>query len=129
MHKQKGMTSFGTLFTVIIVVMLGILVMRIVPVYIENYMLGSSIRSLQDIPANDFAEDLSSNIEILKSKLLNRVNMNGLDPAILDKIKITPKDARIFQISVKYTVVKHLVYNINLLFDFDELREVTIAKD
>lgn len=128
MHKQKGMTTIGMMFSAGVVIMLGIIALRVIPVYIENYMLISSIRSLQDIPASDFADDLSSNMEILKSKLVSRVNINGLDPAILEKLKITPKDSRVFLVSVKYTVKRHLIYNLSLLFDFDETKEVTIAK-
>jgi hypothetical protein len=129
MHKQQGMTTIGMLLLSFIMIMLGIVIMRTIPVYLENYTLNSAISSLQTIPASEFSGEMSSNVELLKHKLLNRIDMNGLDSTLIDKIKFTPKDGRGYIVTVRYTVQKHLFYNVSLLYDFNNVREITIASE
>ena len=129
MHKQQGMTLIGMLLTMAIVIMGGIVVMRVVPVYLEYYEVVSSMSSLNKLPATDFSTDPAANATILKSKLLNQLFINSTQSISEQQIVITPNDPGVFQLSIKYQVIKPLFYNISLLFDFNATQEVKISAE
>ena len=123
MNKQKGMTFIGMILTLAIVVILGVVVMRVVPVYIQHYSIGQSIHALNRIPQDNLSGVPVANARLLKDKLKNQFYINGIDVPI-EKIKIVPDRKGGFQVFVNYKVIKPLVGNISLLFQFDLTKEV-----
>ncbi|WP_133128011.1 DUF4845 domain-containing protein [Legionella nagasakiensis] len=123
MDKQKGMTLIGMILTMIIVIMAGVVLMRIVPVYLQHYSVNKSIHALNRIPNSELSADPSANALLLKSKLLNQFYVNGIDIPT-EKIRITLDRQGKFRVAVTYQVIKPLVGNISLLFNFDESQEV-----
>ncbi|MCP0914186.1 MULTISPECIES: DUF4845 domain-containing protein [Legionella] len=127
MHTQKGMTVIGMLLTAAVIVILGILVMRVIPVYIENYTITRSIDALKKIPAEDFSADPSANAQLLKSKLMNQLYVNGVEIPE-NQIQVIPGNGGNFTVKIKYQVIKPVVSNASLLFNFDVSKEVNIGK-
>lgn len=127
MQKSQGMTLIGMLLTMAVVVISGITIMRIVPVYIENFEVTSSIRALNTLPATDFSADPAANAAILRSRLVNQFDVNSIDSILPDQINIEPVGENKFKISLKYQVIKPLIANIKLLFDFKVSEEVKIS--
>ena len=85
--------------------------------------------SLNKLPATDFSTDPAANATILKSKLLKQLFINSTQSISEQQIVITPNDPGVFQLSIKYQVIKPLFYNISLLFDFNATQEVKISAE
>ncbi|STX29357.1 transmembrane protein [Legionella beliardensis] len=123
MRKQQGVTFIGVVLLAATIVILGVLIMRIVPVYIQNYEVKSSIKALNNVRN----EDMTFDAESLKQKLLNQLYINGIDTIKADNVTIVPTDQENhYRVTVNYLVIKPLVYNISLLFKFNESQEVTV---
>ncbi|MDX1837328.1 DUF4845 domain-containing protein [Legionella taurinensis] len=128
MRNQQGLTLIGMLFTVIVVCIAGLVIMRVVPVYIQHFEVKRSISALENIEAAEFSTDTAANAMVLRKRLANQFTINGLDDIKLDEVNIVPDGQGNFNINVKYTVVRPLFYNISLMFNFDETKEVNIGK-
>ena len=129
MQKNRGMTLVGMLLTMAIVIISGVVVMRIVPVYLEYYELTSSMNALNRLPSTDFSTDPAVNANILRTKLLNQLYVNSIESITAEQIKMTPDNQGNFQINVKYQVIRPLVANVSLLFDFEASQEVKISAE
>jgi hypothetical protein len=129
MHKHEGLTLIGMLLTMAVVIISGVVIMRIVPVYIQNYELVSSIKALKNLPATDFSDDPASNAVVLRSRLMNQLDVNRIEDITPDQIIIQPSDENTFSVSIKYKVLKPLVYNMSLLFIFNESQEVKVRAE
>ncbi|KTD51277.1 DUF4845 domain-containing protein [Legionella quateirensis] len=129
MQKQKGMTLIGMLFTVIVVVMAAIVVMRVVPVYIQHYSIVQSIKGLNSTPASTLTGDSYTDIDTLRKSLTKRFDINGVDDLKNDQLVISPDGPNKFKVKLKYQVVKPLVYNMSLLVDFDDTYEVVAGSE
>lgn len=127
MNKNHGMTLIGMLLTLAVVVAVGITLLRVVPVYIQHFEVVSSVKALNSLPSSDFSEDPASNAAVLRNKLLNQLYVNSIESITPDQILITPDDKGNFTISIKYQVIRPLVANIRLLFDFETSQEVKVS--
>jgi hypothetical protein len=128
MNRNQGMTLIGMLLTLAVVVAVGITLLRVVPVYIQHYEVMTSIKSLNSLPSSDFSTDPASNAAVLRSKLLNQLYVNSIESITPDQIIITPDDKGNFTITIKYQVIRPLVANIRLLFDFETTQGVTVSE-
>ena len=129
MQRFRGMTLIGMLLTMAIVICAGIVVMRVVPVYLSQYELVTSIKALNTLPATEFTTDPASNAHVLRTKLLNQLYVNSIESIAPEQIVITPAGENIFQLSIKYQVIRPLVGNVSLLFDFDTSQEVKVSAE
>jgi len=127
MRAEKGMTMMGMLMGVIVFIVLVILLMKVFPVYLKNYELKSSLAALKKIDPTNFSTDPSLNTEVLKNKLSAQLSINSLDDIKPEYITISQGGSNEYLVRVKYRVIRHLFYNISLLFEFDESEEVYIA--
>lgn len=126
MHKQKGFTVIGMLVFILSLVMVVILITRVMPAYLDDYQVKNSIRSLRDLDASFFSDDPMTNVSVLKSKLIAQLDINGVKDIKNDQIQVTPGDQGKYLVKVKYTVIKPLLYNVSLMFDFDEAEEISV---
>ena len=129
MRNQQGLTLIGMLLTLMAVVIIGILILKVTPVYIEHYSVIKSANSLNTLPAEDFGYNSSENMIVLKKKLISQLYINGVDELVKNGISIKPKDQFTYVVTIKYQVVEPLIFNANLLFKFDDSIEVNIAKN
>lgn len=129
MQKQKGMTLVGMLFTAAVVVILAIITMRIVPVYLQHYSVVQSIKALNETPPSSLSGDPAADTMVLRDSLDKRLDINGVEELARNQIIITPNGPRKYKVKLKYNVVRPLVYNMKLMFDFDEIYEVTVGSE
>ena len=129
MQKQQGMTLIGMLFTVAVVVMAAIIVMRIVPVYLQHYTIVQSIKTLRTVPLDSLTGDPVTDVAVMKGDLDKRLNVNSVDDLKENDIIITPKEEHKFQVILKYRVIRPLGFNISLLFDFNDTYEVVAGSE
>lgn len=127
MRTTRGMTLIGMLLTMAIVIFAGIVVMRVVPVYLAQYEIVTSIKALNTLPSTEFTTDPASNAHVLRTKLLNQLYVNSIESITPEQIIITPNGENAFQLSIKYQVIRPLIANVSLLFDFNTSQEVKIS--
>jgi Domain of unknown function (DUF4845) len=124
---QKGMTLIGMLMSAICVIFIGVVVMKIVPVYIQHYSVVSSVKALDTLPKEDLTGPPASTVIFLRKKLSNQLYINGIEDVTKDHVKISP-GRNGFEVSVKYNVKRHLFSNLYLYFEFDDSVKVSRAK-
>lgn len=128
-QKQQGMTFIGMLFTMALVIFAALLVMRIVPVYLQHYSVMQSIKGLNSIPVSSLSGDSYGDVDVLRSRLNKYFEINGIDSLKPEQIEIVPDGTNKFIVKLKYQVMKPLFYNIHLLFDFNDSKEVTVGSE
>ncbi len=126
--QQQGITLIGMLLTAIVVILAGILVMRVIPVYLQFHSVKSSIRALNSLDPSSFGFDTAANAAILRKRLINQFGLNGIDDIKFEKLNIVPKGPRNYSITAQYTDVRPLFYNVSLMFKFETTQEVSIGK-
>lgn len=129
MRKHQGLTLIGMLLTMAIVIIAGVLLMRVVPVYVHHYEVLTSLKALNSLPPTEFSVDPASNADILRTKLLNQLYVNSIESIKPEQIVIQPDGESKFRISIKYQVITPLVANIRLLFDFKANQEVKVSAE
>lgn len=129
MRKQQGMTLIGMLLTVAAIVMAAIVVMRLVPVYIQHYEIVQSIKSLNTVPVSSLSGDPLADITVLRSDLTKRLDINGVDELKEGELTFTPDGEHKFKVRLKYQAVRFLAYNVNLMINFDDTYEVVAGSE
>ncbi|HAZ7571737.1 DUF4845 domain-containing protein [Legionella sp. PATHC032] len=129
MRKQQGMTLIGMLFTAVVVVMAGIFVMRIAPVYIQHYSILHSVKSLNSTSASSLSGDPLTDVATLRESVTKRLDINGIDDLKPGELVITPSGPNKFKIKLKYRVIKPLIYNMSILFNFEDNFEVIAGSE
>lgn len=129
MRKQQGMTLIGMLLTVAAIVMAAIVVMRLMPVYIQHYEIVQSIKSLNTVPVSSLSGDPLADITVLRSDLTKRLDINGVDELKEGDLTFTPDGEHKFKVRLKYQVVRFLAYNVNLMINFDDTYEVVAGSE
>ena len=127
MRKQQGLTLVGMLLTVLAVFFAAVIVMKIVPVVIQHYTILSAVKALNDVPAASLSGDPEADVAFLKDSLAKRFDLNGIDDLKPDELVINEEGTNKFKVHVKYQAVRSLVYNVSLLFSFDDTLEVSIG--
>lgn len=126
MYRNKGVTFLGMLLILATVVIAGILIIRVIPTYIEHYSVVQAVDALNRLPASDFTGDPMVDAGTLRNKLLNQFTINGVDYITPEQLTVTPDKENHFIVTIKYQVILPLVANANLLFKFDDSREVNV---
>ena len=127
MKKQQGMTLIGMVLTMAVVVLAAIVVMRIVPVEIEYFSIVSSIKGLSQTPASSLTGDPATDVMVLRESLNKRLDVNNINELKEDQVKFLYDGPNKYKVKLNYQAVRPLVYNISLLFTFNDTIEVNIA--
>lgn len=127
LHQQRGMGFTSWLMMIAVGIFLGLLGLKVIPVYIEYY----EVRSLVD----DIAADSSmqhSNKRMVNAKLSKYLDVNALD----DHIK--PKDFRLERIkgsdkrrklAINYEVREPWFANLDFVAKFNYEKEIGNVRD
>lgn len=129
MRKQQGMTLIGMLLAMACVIFGGIVTFRVVPVYISYYSIIQSIKSLNSTPAAELSGDPMQDVTVLRRSISKRLQINGIDELKDDQLSIVPNGEHKFLVKLKYQAVRPLIFNVSLLFDFEDTREVIPGSD
>jgi hypothetical protein len=133
MHKQQGITLIGMVLTIVVVVLSAIVLMRVVPVFIQHYSIVHSIKSLNETPVSTLSDDSINNVMILRRSLTKRLDINGIDDLKEDQLTISPEDGsegqNKYKVHLQYQVTRPLLYNMSLLFDFNDTIEVLAGSE
>lgn len=112
MRKQKGATLIGMLFVGILIVFAAIVVMKIVPAYIEYFSIKKVFSAMAADPAMKDAKP--SEVRESYARRSGIDNITAVKPEDLD---ISRTDGKLV-VSAKYRVEKPLFGNVGLYIDF-----------
>lgn len=126
MKKQSGVTLIGFVFFAICICVLGLLTMRVLPVYIKHYYVFHAANALRDLPKEDLNKEPMVVAQYLRTKVVSQLYLNEIRFIKPQDIKIR-REKKAFTIQIQYEVKQHLIYNVTLLFDFDTKVEVPLA--
>lgn len=127
MYKQKGMTVIGMMLTAAVVIMIGVVAMRVAPVYMEHYTIVHALESLNETPKEDLTDNPMANIAVLKTRFTRQLDVSSIYNFKPDVFEITSVSPGVYKAILKYQVVKPLVSNIQLLITFDDEKEVSVG--
>lgn len=118
--KQQGMTLISMACLAIIVVSMFLLVLNIIPIYMDH---GKVTSALNSIKGN--LEARNDSPEQLNTRLFKLLQVNNADDIIKkENVTINKLDNGATQIQVQYEVVKKLVGNASILVQFDDTLEI-----
>jgi predicted lipid carrier protein YhbT len=113
-RRQQGMSFTGFLFFASLLGFAMLLLIRLVPVYLENYAVKSALKTLQADP-----ELLSKGrLEIMES-LEKRWNINMVEHATTKNVTIVRDKGRL-TLRVVYDVTTPILGNVSALVHFDD---------
>ena len=123
--KQKGISMVGFLLAAIFVVAIGVIAMKVIPVYISHYAIKRSIKDLNTLPKEKLKGSPREAVAYLKDYLSRKLYINEIRFITTKDMKIKRK-RKVYIVSVPYTVEKTLITDVFLVFKFNPSYEVTI---
>lgn len=116
--RQGGMTYLGMLIMLIVIATFAIVLIKVSPLYMENFKVKSSLDSLAQEAKDDPSGLAPADIE---KHLLNRLNINDVQHVTKDNIKIT-REGRKTLVVVDYEARVALFGNLDLVARFPDNR-------
>lgn len=115
--EQQGMTLVGWLIVLVLVGSAALLVLRVVPVYLESFKVERAMQSVAEEPG---IAGMSKR-QIYK-KFISRMDVEDVDrfsERNIHKFMTVQKQGPKVTLTLKYQNVTHLIHNISLQFDFE----------
>lgn len=116
--KQKGMTTIGWVFVIMLIAIVTLFALRLIPIYIDGFSVASSLESLKN--EHGLAKKSPTYI---KNTLLKRFDINSVRDVTKDDIYIEHANG-MMTIEVDYEVRQKLVGNLDIVVVFLEKIEV-----
>jgi hypothetical protein len=117
-YRECGLTFISFVMIVGLLGFSALLLLKIGPIYINNYKIRSSLESLKKEP--EVALKSKQDILILLTK---RWDVNSVDYVTKDDVMIT-KDVGLTKVQITYDVTKPILGNVDALVHFNETIEV-----
>ncbi len=116
LHRQKGMTGAGWLIVLALIGFFAMLVLKMMPSYMEYYKIVSTLESLEEESGLETPHDI------------RRLIVRRFDISYVNTIQ--PRDVMIrsagpnYRVQAKYESRKHLFHNVYVVMTFD--KQVTV---
>lgn len=121
--RQDGMTYLGMLVLLIVIAIFATVLIKVLPLYMENFKVKSSLDSLAQEAKDDPTSLPQSEIE---KHLLNRLSINDVEHVKKQNIKIT-KEGNKTVVAVDYEARVTLFDNLDLVAHFADNRVVLVG--
>ncbi len=129
MQKTKGLTFIGMLFTMAAVIILGILALRVAPVYLQHYAVVRALSALATEPKKDLNAEVGTNEMTIKRSLMKQFEIDNVEDITEANISVAPGNNDTQIITIQYQVTRPFIGNISLLFKFNNSQEVPLASE
>ena len=113
MHHQRGLSLGSFLISVVVIILLAIAVLRVVPAYLQNKTIKTTLDEIAHRP--DIKSIPSSEI---KADFMRRVMVSEITAIKGDDLEITKEESGV-TLSANYSVKISLFGNASLLFEFN----------
>lgn len=112
--SQKGMGFLNALVVLLLVAAVGGFLIKVIPVYIENYSIKQVVHNVQNDLNNPGVTPDGVKQMIVNGAIMN--NLNNIKPENI----VVRRDGSKLIVKLNYTVQEHLMYNVALLLSFDD---------
>lgn len=112
--RQKGVTFFGMLAVVLVIIFGVLLVIKVMPPYMQNFAIKEALNDIAKEP--DIAQMSKGKV---KDKLERRLQVEGINVAIADNLLVEKKDGKMHML-LKYENRVPIIGNVDFVFKFDE---------
>lgn len=127
MRREKGITLIGFLLMAALVCSLGLVTIKVVPVYINHYSVVRSIQALQTLPQEELKQVPPVVVAYLKERLFRQLYLNEIRFLTKKDIKIDRTRSG-YKVTVPYEITTNLISNVFLLFKFKPSYEVVVER-
>jgi len=117
--QQGGMSALGFIIILLMIAFFTMIVLKLMPVYFENFKVNSALRSLKEEPGIN--DKTSAEIENI---ILRRFRIDNIERVNQDHIKIK-RDRSGIIIDLNYEIRNNFIGNIDVVVSFDDTIEVT----
>ncbi len=113
-RKQAGMTAIGWMGVIALIMMFVLLFLKLLPIYMDGYKVGSVLSDLKDEPG------VASMTPVMISKMImKRLDINMVDNVTRDDIYID-KLKNSMNVEIDYEVRENLVGNVDIVVHFQK---------
>ncbi len=114
-RRQQGMTAIGWLLVLMVGGFFVLLVLKLGPIYMENYTIKTALMALKNEPG---VEKQSS--KDIRQALMSRLDINYVTTLPKDAIDISRKTGGNKWVDITYEVREHLFYNVDVVLSFSD---------
>ena len=119
-NKQRGATIWINLIWLVIIMFLGIVGVKIVPYYLDNYTVAGALEGL----------NRESDLEKLGNKQIHtrlgkQFTINGIRNIEKDEIVIERNKTRLIAVNIDYEIREHLFFNVDIMLTFKNRLDVS----
>ncbi|TJY63067.1 DUF4845 domain-containing protein [Sinimarinibacterium sp. CAU 1509] len=111
-NRQRGLGWFGLLFVLGIIAFFAIVVVKCLPIYLNQMKIASSINKVAADPENGKAE-----VVVLRKALGRYWDIESIDYLTPAEVRVRRTEGGRF-LSYEYEAREHLFYNISLVIEF-----------
>lgn len=118
--KQTGMTAISMLLLLIIAGFFALLVMKMGPIYLENYKVKTVLSALE-------SESMigKKSISEVRQLIDRRLYINEVRRLTAKDIKVKKADGKL-RVEIVYEVREHIAANVDAIMSFEDIVEVAI---
>ncbi len=117
-QAQRGMTGLGWLTVIALILFFALLIVKLVPTYIEHYEIKTVLYSLNDEPLIT-----QKSTQEIRKLLHRRLKINSVYDMKDDSIHIE-KSSGIMRVEIGYEVRKPIAGNVDVVMTFDDKLEL-----
>ncbi len=122
LKQQQGMTAIGWLIVLLLIVVIALLVIKIMPMYLNTFKVSSALNSLK----TDVTVQGKSALEI-KKMLINRFDIDMLQVITPDEIDVTRGD-HAYNVHVGHEFKEPLITNLYITLVVDEAVDIPMQQ-
>ena len=113
-QKQAGMTAIGWMGVIALIMMFVLLFLKLLPIYMDGYKVGSVLSDLKDEPGVASMTPVMISKTIMKRLDINMVDNVTRDDIYIDKLKNS------MNVEIDYEVRENLVGNVDIVVHFQK---------
>lgn len=113
LDREKGVTFLGILFIAIVVVFSALILIRIIPPYIDFYQVKDSLEIIAKDPGA--AQMGKARLREMFSRRMHMNNINNIDPNKLEIVNDKGKT----KLVIKYETRVHVMGNLDAVINFE----------
>lgn len=117
--QQQGITLFGVAFTLILIGFVTFTVLKLFPVYMQNFSVRSSLENMEGEKSREYLGAVA-----VRDGVIKRLGINNVTQVDKENISIT-RDGQVYNIDVDYEVRIPYFSNISLVLTFKNHAEVS----